>query len=269
MALPEDLDHERLAQTALALLALTLHDDGRAWKSLDWDLMNRLHDNGWILDPRNKAKSVVLTERGEELALRYLRRFFATEQTSGKVIDLSARRQERKERATTPFVIRCTAALRKALPFEAEIEVPDGIPRLNQWHARLVNTDAERFVLVTNSETLYSVVLLGVDEDTFFGFDDIVLETIAEQLLVDELVDADSIDEAISPRPVLLAHSDDRRVMGSMNDFAGMVESALERSPAGVRERQLAKDLNLAPMGFIDMDSPLKRMRAAISRSPW
>jgi len=270
MALPEDLDHDKLAQSALALLALTLHDQGRAWKSLDWDLMNRLHDNGWILDPRNKAKSVVLTERGEKLALQYLHRFFAKQETGGKVIDLSARRQEREERQTTPFVIRCTAALGRVLPFETDTEVPDEIPRLNQWHARLVETGPGNFLLVTNSETLYSVVLLDVDETTLFGFDELVFEAIAEQLLNDELIEADSISEAIVPRPVLLARSDDRRVMGSMNDFASMVTSALERSPlASIRERQLVEELNLAPMSMIDMDSPMVRMRSALSRSPW
>jgi len=62
MTLSDDLDL-KLAQAALALLALTRDGDGRAWKSLDWDLMDRLHDNGWIRDPRIKAKSVVLTER--------------------------------------------------------------------------------------------------------------------------------------------------------------------------------------------------------------
>ena len=30
--------------------------------------LNRLHDKGWFLNPRNKAKSVVLTEEGEALA---------------------------------------------------------------------------------------------------------------------------------------------------------------------------------------------------------
>lgn len=67
MALPDDLDHDKLAQAALALLSLTQHDERRVWKALDWDLMDRLHDNGWIFDPKSKAQSVVMTERGEEL----------------------------------------------------------------------------------------------------------------------------------------------------------------------------------------------------------
>ena len=202
---------------------------------------------------------------------QYLHQFFGkAERVGGTVIDLSARRQEREERATTPFVIRCTAALGRALPFDIDAEVPDGIPRLNQWHARLVETGSGNFLLVTNSETLYSVVLLDVDVDTLFGFDDIVFEAIAEQLLNDGLLEADSISDAITPRTVLLARSDDRRVLGSMNDLSQMVESALGRSPvARIRERQLAGEINEAPMSMLDMDCALDRMRIALSRSPW
>lgn len=36
----EEFDSDKLAEAALALLSLTLHDDGRVWKALDWDLMD-------------------------------------------------------------------------------------------------------------------------------------------------------------------------------------------------------------------------------------
>ena len=66
--LPQELNNDKLAEAALAILSLTLHDGGRVWKSLDWDLMDVLYERGWIVDPRSKAKSVVLTEEGEQLA---------------------------------------------------------------------------------------------------------------------------------------------------------------------------------------------------------
>ena len=67
-----DLDIDRLDQAALALLRLGLHEGGRAWKSFDWDVMARLHDKGFISDPRGKTKSVVFTEIGLEEAERLL-----------------------------------------------------------------------------------------------------------------------------------------------------------------------------------------------------
>jgi len=59
-----DIDNDKIDQAVLALLYLTLHDDVRAWKSHDWDAMDRLHEKGMIGDPKSKAKSVWLTGAG-------------------------------------------------------------------------------------------------------------------------------------------------------------------------------------------------------------
>ena len=57
-------DLAKVDECVLALLQLTLHDGARAWKAADFEVMNRLFEKGYILDPRNKIKSVVLTEEG-------------------------------------------------------------------------------------------------------------------------------------------------------------------------------------------------------------
>jgi Domain of unknown function (DUF6429)/Plasmid pRiA4b ORF-3-like protein len=57
-------DTDRIDEVVLALLYLTLHDSDRAWRGFDWDTLDRLHGKGMIRDPRNKAKSVVLTQEG-------------------------------------------------------------------------------------------------------------------------------------------------------------------------------------------------------------
>ena len=59
-----DVDSDRIDDCVLTLLQLTLHDDVRAWKGFDYEVMDRLFRKGYILDPRGKAKSVVLTEEG-------------------------------------------------------------------------------------------------------------------------------------------------------------------------------------------------------------
>ncbi len=59
-----NLDTDKIDNAVLALLALTLHDGDRAWKQFDWDALDRLHRKGLTDDPKNKAKSVVMTEEG-------------------------------------------------------------------------------------------------------------------------------------------------------------------------------------------------------------
>jgi Domain of unknown function (DUF6429) len=75
-----DYDLDKIDDTILALLCLTLHDEAygtaRAWKGFDWDVLDRLYQKGWILDPKNKAKSVVLTEVGLARAKHLFEQYF-------------------------------------------------------------------------------------------------------------------------------------------------------------------------------------------------
>lgn len=59
-----DADRKKIDEAVLALLQLTLHDEVRAWKGLDFEVMNRLFEQGYILDPHGRSKSVVLTQKG-------------------------------------------------------------------------------------------------------------------------------------------------------------------------------------------------------------
>jgi hypothetical protein len=70
------LDTDRIDQAVLALLSLGLHDGTRVWKSFDWDVMARLHEKGFISDPRGKAKSVAFTEQGLKESERLLGSLF-------------------------------------------------------------------------------------------------------------------------------------------------------------------------------------------------
>ena len=71
-----ELDWNRIEDTALALLYLTLHDGNRVWKQISWDVTDRLHEKDMIADPRNKTKSLALTPEGLERAERVFRELF-------------------------------------------------------------------------------------------------------------------------------------------------------------------------------------------------
>lgn len=77
-----EYDKDKVDEMVLALLYLTMFDEGqygaRAWKSHDWDAMDRLHAKGYISDPKSKAKSVVLTEEGARRARELFERHFGS-----------------------------------------------------------------------------------------------------------------------------------------------------------------------------------------------
>jgi hypothetical protein len=71
-----DITTDKVDRAVLALLYLGLHEGYRAWKSFDWDAMERLHERGMITDPVSKAKSVLFTEEGLREAERAFRELF-------------------------------------------------------------------------------------------------------------------------------------------------------------------------------------------------
>jgi hypothetical protein len=71
-----DYDSDKIDEAALALLYLTLHDGDRVWKSIDWDVLDRLHSEGYISSPIGKAKSVSLTDEGLKDARRLCESLF-------------------------------------------------------------------------------------------------------------------------------------------------------------------------------------------------
>ena len=77
-------DQEKIDHAMLALLYLNSWTEKggyqRAWKSLDWDIGERLHEKGLISNPVGKAKSLALTDEGVELAKKITSELFGTEQ---------------------------------------------------------------------------------------------------------------------------------------------------------------------------------------------
>jgi len=60
-------------------LWLTTFDEGlgtRAWKGHSWKHLDRLHEKGYIGNPKSKAKSVVVTEAGREKSEELFGQFF-------------------------------------------------------------------------------------------------------------------------------------------------------------------------------------------------
>ncbi|WP_028863646.1 DUF6429 family protein [Psychromonas aquimarina] len=72
-----DIDEDKIDEAALALMYLTLHDNCRAWKQIDWEVTNRLYDKGLICNPVGKAKSVVLTDEGLKQSEKLFNKLFA------------------------------------------------------------------------------------------------------------------------------------------------------------------------------------------------
>jgi len=59
-------DQARIGGAVLALLAAFSFDNGRAWRGFDFEVIDRLHEQGLISNPKGKSKSIWLTAQGLE-----------------------------------------------------------------------------------------------------------------------------------------------------------------------------------------------------------
>ncbi|WCE05830.1 DUF6429 family protein [Pseudoxanthomonas sp. JBR18] len=75
-------DQTRIEDAVLALLATFSFDGGRAWKGFDFDVMDRLHAQGLIDDPKGRSKSVYLSPEGLERGLKSAERLFGGDHAS-------------------------------------------------------------------------------------------------------------------------------------------------------------------------------------------
>jgi hypothetical protein len=75
-----EYNKDKIDEIVLALLYLTTFgekDWKRAWKGHDWDVLNRLHEKGYISDPKNKNKSVIMTDEGFKLSEELFKKYFS------------------------------------------------------------------------------------------------------------------------------------------------------------------------------------------------
>jgi len=78
-------DEARVVQAVLAVLQLAAYKEGPltvSWKNIDFEIMNRLHELGFIEDPRGKHKSIVFTDAGAEAARAAAASLFASPGTT-------------------------------------------------------------------------------------------------------------------------------------------------------------------------------------------
>ena len=76
-------DTDKIDDMTLALMYLVMWDEkdvgSRAWKGFEFETLDRLHQKGWINNPKGKAKSVAMTAEGREKAQRLFEKYFSKE----------------------------------------------------------------------------------------------------------------------------------------------------------------------------------------------
>ncbi len=77
------IDWDKVEEMTLALMCLTSSETNgvvRSWKGHAWEVLNRLHQRGWISNPVSKAQSIVLSTEAARRSRELFGRHFVLQE---------------------------------------------------------------------------------------------------------------------------------------------------------------------------------------------
>ncbi len=160
------------------------------------------------------------------------------------------------------FTLRCTVRLltRLKVPSAAAPTAPS--TRLGDWYANLLFTRPAQLVLCVSERTLLPVLVPARELDTLlprFG------RAVCDVLHAIGVPEQAVRDEERLMADVAIGKTTSRRVLGSMNDFARIVDVFLEGSTSLL---DISLRLAETPCSPLEMDSPRRRTVALFSARP-
>lgn len=160
--------------------------------------------------------------------------------------------------------IRCTQKLLTELRAQPNLDVA---PEESGWHANLLRIDRRKCVLFTHDPTLFSFVRCGLTRPDFAQFPEVFGQGLFatlnqsgfDQAAIERMLDQNS--------EVRYAKTNNRRVLGSMNDMKQILEWSIQ-SAGGLAHADLddlTRMLNQTPFKLIDYDHPIDRLRRLLT----
>ena len=156
-------------------------------------------------------------------------------------------------------IIKCTQKLLKELSVEQEEDVI-AQSWIESWHANIFRINSRKCILVSNDATLYSLVFYPVNKSFIKKFQFYFNEHLFKTMLADNIPQA-LIEKVLAiGDEIIFTKTDDRRVLGSMNDFKQHIE-ALADMHNGLKNCSIfniQKMLNTMPMRMLEYQTPIK-----------
>lgn len=151
------------------------------------------------------------------------------------------------------ITLRCTQKVRKRLRLAATLPAPSPpTTALGDWYVNLVRYGRQQVVMATSERSLLTVLLPARELRQSLVPN---LQGAAQQLLIALGVSLDTVNREIAAmQPAAFASAVNRRVLGSMNEFAWQLGAYLDRTGDAL---ELARELSDTPMSAIGSKSRL------------
>ena len=157
------------------------------------------------------------------------------------------------------LVLRCTRKLLRELGHQSGV-VDDG--PFGSWFANILRINRRKCLLFTHSETLLSVFVGGVRKPDINRLPLTLLENLQIVLDAEGLGDWTSKALMLPGSQSVIASTNSRSVLGSMNDLVFQAEVAVSHRYSLHDVVPISQRLNRVPMGAIGYQYPIDAFRS-------
>lgn len=149
-------------------------------------------------------------------------------------------------------IMRCTAKLLSELSVKPT-KVPDQTSSLYDWHANLLWLDRKKYVLFTNDQTLYSLLVHWAKTPRSADFLERFRLGLFKSLVSEGLAEARLEYFLNEYARATITKTNNRSVLGSMNDLTFQIKSMIHVRDglADTDLSEISRQLNRIPMGAI------------------
>jgi hypothetical protein len=163
------------------------------------------------------------------------------------------------------MLFRLSQKLAKKLKLTGLKALPPDRNQFADWSAHLFTVGRQQYIIVSNTASLYSVLLLGRGISNQNRFVPGVLAAIRELLIADG--QGPVYERLIAPaaNAAVFGTALNRSVIGSMNDLIKCLRWSSQRAPISPIEDSLA--LNDTPMSMLGMDKPGFAFKAMVAKA--
>ena len=165
------------------------------------------------------------------------------------------------------ITFRCTQKLLKELQLSKDELGEPQVGFLGSWFAHLFRLERRKCVIFTNDRTLYTVLLFDLKKRDFEFLGERFISGLIENLKRDEFPSEKIASIAIACYPVSWGATNNRSVLGSMNDMVRLSKESVsfERLETADEITGLNHFLNRTPMSILKLVRPLNEMKAAVN----
>lgn len=121
------------------------------------------------------------------------------------------------------MIIQSTKKLQDMLGVDAT-EAPTDIESFDSWHGNVFMIGRKKCLLLTHTESLYSVFIYGITKQTFKKLAELVRSRLQIQMTIDNFTDTHIEKILDTIQDIIYMKSSNKTVMGSMNNMVQILQ---------------------------------------------